>query len=122
MVSDVPPPPLDEISRGSRAVTAEEEEIVSQGETPSKKETISLPIVSTRPVNIVVDVTVLICKGMTKSWGRSTSASGPAPSGVVGVLAEFRSIPVPHLTCLDLAVGEFWSIIRSFFKQPGTRL
>jgi hypothetical protein len=62
MVSDVPPPPLDEVSRGSRAVTAIEKRVVSNGETPSRQEPISLPIVSTKPVNIVADVTVLICK------------------------------------------------------------
>jgi hypothetical protein len=92
MVNDVPPPPLDEVSRGSRAVTAKQEEIVSLVALLSSKETISLPIVSTKPVNIVAGVTVLICKGKTKLG-----------SVDLGFGAEPRAVPSAFWRSFDLS-------------------
>lgn len=104
MVSDVPPPPLDEVSMGSKAVTASKTTLAI--DLIHKRKKYSLPIVSTRPVNIAaVD-----------------DRQGKYPRGVASALAlravsasafwrRFAGFPRSHLTGDILPI---WAFVLSF--------
>lgn len=86
MVSDVPPPPLDELSMGSKAVTASKTTLAI--DLIHKIKIYSLPIVSTRPVNIAA------VDDLQGKYPRGVASALAPPSGVgVGVLAEIRRFP-----------------------------
>lgn len=86
MVSDVPPPPLDEVSMGSKAVTASKTTLAI--DLIHKRKKYSLPIVSTRPVNIAA------VDDRQGKYPRGVASALAPPSGVgIGVLAEIRRFP-----------------------------
>lgn len=81
---------------------------------------ISLPIVSTRPVNIVAGVTVLICKGRDKKLGSVDLGFGARPERCrrrFGGVSIYPNAPfnLPGPRC-----GGVLTIVRSFCKQSGT--